>query len=172
MKKSIAVVGLSAIVASIVAADADAGPGTSTGSSANRGVTRQSVLATKIVGKITVPAPPTGELAGFACSNIIVTATSKEHLPPPGPNAFTVPKWERSIQATGTYSSGFCNYSLVVPGNSAFYLTAGGSGNFACHYIGTYIAPSGAGLGPITVAHLSSKTQDFSITAPFCGYIN
>lgn len=167
MKKVLALTVMSVLFAGVIATHAGADvPRTSRPTSA-------VLQATKITGTFTVPAPPTGELAGFACSNIYVSATSKDTLPSTGDmNLNPTPKWSRGVAATGTYSSGHCSYSIVVPANSAFYLNTGTSGTFACSYVSAWLGPTGAALGPITVPLSTTKTQNFAVTHVVCEFIN
>ena len=48
------------------------------------------ILATRVAGKITLP-KQSGKLAGFACANVTVVATSKDLLPH-APNEFSQPQ--------------------------------------------------------------------------------
>ena len=129
-------------------------------------------LRTKVAGTIAVPAPPTGNLAGFGCGNITMTATSKEYLAPPPGGIFGAPKWTRSAVATGTYGSGSCSYSIPVPHNSDFYLTASGSGNFTCHVVSTWLGAQGYPVGPIKAPLAGTKTQNLSISKVSCDFIH
>ena len=99
------------------------------------------ILATRVTGKITLPAQ-TGKLQKFACANVTVVATSRDLLPH-APNEFGQPKWVRTGKAK--MIAGQCRYSINVPPNSAFYLTAGGHGRgFACTSIDVFLTPTGA----------------------------
>ncbi len=166
MKKALTLAAMATFLPSTIASHADAG-----NPPRSRPDLSQFML-TQVAGTFTVPAPPTGELTGFACSNIQITATSKDSNPPPSPNAFASPKWTRTTTAKGTYASGSCSYSMVVPAGSAFYLSASGVGQYACHYIATWIGPTGTTVGPITVPLATTKTQNFAITKVSCEYIN
>lgn len=167
MKKLLSLAALSAVsalVAGIFTSDAHADP--------RIAPSVASLLATRITGTFTVPAVQTGALANFACSNIHITATSKETIPPPPGGLFSTPKWTRSVAATGTYSSGKCSYSLSVPSGSEFYLSTGSGGSFACNYVGVWLGPTGAAIGPYSVALGMTRTQNFEVTRVTCEFIN
>jgi hypothetical protein len=136
-------------------------------------------VITTIKGEISVPAqfssgnygngPVSLGQAGFGCSNIVVVANSKETKPKP-PNAgdfyFPVPVWTKSVQATGNFASGKCNYSLAVPGDQQFGLVAGTTGQFNCDSIMM-------GFGNTTptwqtVPKGTIKTDNLSISAITC----
>jgi hypothetical protein len=119
------------------------------------------ILATRVTGKIALPAQ-SGKLKRFACANVTVVATSKDLLPH-GPNEFGQPKWVQTGKATGR-----CTYSIIVPPNSLFYLTAGGHGPFACTSIDVYITPTGAALGPIHVGLGKTRTVNLSVKKVTC----
>lgn len=164
MNKALLLTAITAVVAGFLSTDAQADPRIRPALS--------TIASTRIVGTINVPAPPTGELAGFACPNLYVSATSKDTIPPPPGGLFSTPKWTRGVAATGTYSSGKCSYSMVVPGNSEFYLNVSGNGSFACSYVATWVGPTGAAVGPISVQIGTSKTQNLDVTKVLCEYIN
>lgn len=128
-------------------------------------------FATVVKGTIAVPPAQTGALAGFGCGNIMVSATSQATNPPPPGGLFSSPKWTRSVAATGNYASGQCSYSMYVPGGSAFFLDAGGHGNFNCDVIPTYVGPTGAAIGPVTVPFATTKIENFGITKVLCEVI-
>jgi hypothetical protein len=142
--------------------------------SADLGVVNPQILrffSTTVKGTISVPGAPGGPLNGFACGNITVNATSKDMKPPAPGSIFSSPKWTRSATATGNYASGTCSYSLAVPGGSAFYLDAGGHGNFACDVVETWVGPQGAAIGPISVPLGTAKQENFTITKVVCEII-
>ena len=123
------------------------------------------ILATRVTGKITLPAQ-TGKLQKFACANITVVATSKDLLPH-APNEFSQPKWVRTSKAR--MIAGQCTYSINVPPNSLFYLTAGGHGRgFACTSIGVSLTPRGAALGPMGVWLGATKKVDLLVRKVTC----
>jgi hypothetical protein len=73
------------------------------------------LIVPNMTGTITVtPATPAAPLQGFACSDLVVYATSHAGTPPAPGVPFT-PKWTRHVHASGTWSSGTCSYSLFVP---------------------------------------------------------
>jgi len=106
------------------------------------------LMVTTIKGEITVPStfssgnygngPVALGQGGFGCSNIVVIANSKEMKPrPPGTTGFYIdqPVWTKSVNASGSYASGKCSYSMVVPGDQQFSLNAGTNGSFDCSVI-------------------------------------
>ncbi len=169
MKKIIALTAMSASLAGVIATHAGADV-PRTGATAAKGTIAQ-VLGTKIAGTFTVPTSLSSELAGFACSNIYIGATSKDTIPPPPGSTFATPKWTRGAAATGTYSSGKCSYSFTVPSNSPFYLNTGVSGNFLCGYMQAWIGTTGAAIGPISVPLGTTKTQNFAVTKVVCDWV-
>ena len=116
-------------------------------------------FATRVTGTISVPGAQSGALSGLGCTNILVTAQSTKM------NGF-FPAWTRTANASGTYSSGKCSYTVYVPAGNAFQLEANGHGNFACDVIAGMVDP--ATLGPYTVASGQSKTVDFKIKSFNC----
>jgi hypothetical protein len=106
---------------------------------------------TTIKGDITVPAPSTftgsgygtpAMIANFQCSNLIISASSKEMKPRPANyTGFWIdqPVWVHSAVATGTWSSGKCSYSINVPGGKEFQLVAGHQGGFSCSTIDIFV---------------------------------
>ncbi len=165
MKKLMAVVAPAAILASIVATDAS-------DAQAEVPINPQIVrfFATTVHGTITVPAAPGAPLAGFNCGNMTIVATSKDTYTAPGA-IFASPKWTRHAAATGNWGSGSCSYSLNVPGGSAFFLNASGQGSFGCDVIETWVGPTGAAVGPITVPFATSKVESFGISRVTCEVI-
>jgi hypothetical protein len=159
MKKLLALAAPAALLAAVVASDA------------NAEIPVRPVMppirffATTVQGSFTVPANP--GLPNFGCGNITVTATSKDTYTPPGA-LFATPKWTRHVVASGNYAAGSCSYSMAVPGNSAFYLDASGGGSYACDVIETWVGPSGAAVGPYSVAFGGSATENFAITRVQC----
>ena len=135
--------------------------------------TMAKILATRIEGTITVPAQ-TGKLEKFGCANVTVIATSKE-LVPHAPNEFGVPKWVRTGNAK--IIAGKCKYSIVVPPNKLFYLTAHGHGRgFACTSIDVWLSPvpvspnlpMGAPIGPIAVPFGQTRRMDVAVRKVKC----
>ena len=124
------------------------------------------ILATRVAGTIALPAQ-TGNLKKFACANVTVVATSTE-LGPHAPNEFTQPKWVRTGKAK--MIAGRCTYSINVPPNSAFYLTASGHGKFACAWIDVVLTtPMGVALpGPIQVGLGNTRTVNPSVKKVTC----
>ncbi len=126
------------------------------------------ILATRITGTIVLP-KQSGKLAGFACANITVVATSKDLLPH-DPNQFGQPKWVRTGKAK--MIGGQCRYSINVPPSSAFYLTAGGHGRgFACTSIDVFLTPTGAALGPVSVPLGIKRTFDLVVKKVTCNML-
>ena len=119
------------------------------------------ILATRVAGKITLP-EQSGKLAGFACANVTVVATSKDLLPH-APNEFSQPKWVRTGKAR--MIAGQCTYSINVPPNSAFYMTAGGQGRFACTSIGVLLTDF---LLPMAVPLGRTKTVNLVVRKVTC----
>ena len=119
------------------------------------------ILATRVAGKITLP-KQSGKLAGFACANVTVVATSKD-LRPHAPNEFSQPKWMRTGKAR--MINGQCTYSINVPPSSAFYLSAGGQGRFACTSIGVSLTGS---LGPMAVPFGTTRTANLVVAKVTC----
>jgi len=116
-------------------------------------------FGTIVTGTVTVPGAQSGPLAGLDnCNQVVIGATSTKL------NGF-VPQWTRTTNATGTYSTGKCTYSMYVPGNSAFVLSANGHGNV----IPGFTTPTN--VGPITVPALTTKTVDFKIDSFQCEVI-
>lgn len=165
MKKLLGIMFAAALTTGAVASDVTAQ--TYTGSP-----TVLQYVNTKVAGTINVPAPPGGALSGFACGNLAVTATSKDHHPVKPGQTFSAPKWTRTVKATGTYSSGKCSYSIGVPSKSDFFITANGEGNYACHYVATWIGSQGAAIGPIQVPLGTTRTQNFTISKVSCEFIH
>lgn len=130
---------------------------------------------TTVKGAIKVGAVPvpTGALAGWNCDDLVVSAESKEQVPPAPGNLFSTPKWSRSVKATGNWASGTCSFSINVVPNSAFFVTVGpASKDYPCDYIGGLgLAPSSSPL--ITVPKGTSKsTPDFVASGhPTCSFI-
>jgi hypothetical protein len=122
-------------------------------------------VATNVHGTITVnPSQASGALAGFNCANLTIVATSKEYNPAP-PGMFSTPKWIRTANATGSWASGQCSYSIVVPGNQQFGLTAAGNGNFDCAVIGVGLAGTPAYQ---SVPKGTQKVDNMSVTGLSC----
>jgi hypothetical protein len=122
-------------------------------------------INTNVHGTITVtPSQASGDLAGFQCSNLTIVATSKEYNPAP-PGVFASPKWTRTANATGSWASGQCSYSIVVPGGQQFGLTAGGNGNFDCSVIA--VGLSGTPQYQ-TVAKGTQKVDNMTVTMLSC----
>lgn len=131
----------------------------------------QRFQITRVQGEITVPAAfstigwaSPAALNGFGCANLLVTATSKAQQPNTG--GPSIPEWTRSASATGTWASGKCSYTLVVPPASDFNLHTGPIGtDWACDNIlisgGTTpfqsVTPKGA-----------TKTQNLAIAKVTC----
>jgi hypothetical protein len=127
------------------------------------------LLSTKVIGTITMPAPPAGTLANFQCSDVVVGAFSNEFTNPAPGDLMGTYKWTRVVKATGTISTGKCTYSMRIPPNSPFTIQLNGDlGNYNCHFIGLNHAPSGT----ITVPLASTKTKNFTVTGYNCGFLN
>jgi hypothetical protein len=121
------------------------------------------LLTTQVTGAIAIPAQ-SGKLKGFTCANITVVATSRDLLPH-APNEFGAPKWVRIGKAK--MIAGVCRYSIIVPPNSVFYLTAGGHGRgFACAFIDVLLNPSA--LGPHMVPLGMKKTVNLQVKKVTC----
>lgn len=134
---------------------------------------------TTIKGEITVPSSfsssaygQASSLANFQCSNLVIIATSKEMQPlppaPPGTFQMPVPVWTRSVNATGTWSSGKCSYSMAVRPDSQFGLSAGTTGNFNCDQI---LAPLANTPTYQTVPRGTTKTDNVTVTKVECTVI-
>jgi hypothetical protein len=158
MKKILALAAPAALLSIIAATDASA-----ENIRFNPGIYR--FFATTVTGKISLPNVTDSSLTGFGCSNVSVTATSKD-MKPPAPGAlFSSPKWIRSANASVV--NGECHYSInVVPG-SAFFLTTSGHGNYHCDVVET-VMPSNGYVGPVTVPFNTTKTENLSITGVVC----
>ena len=61
--------------------------------------------------------------------------------------------------------AGECRYSINVPPSSAFYLTAGGQGRFACTSIGVLLTDF---LGPMAVPLGRTKTVNLVVRKVTC----
>jgi hypothetical protein len=120
------------------------------------------ILATRVAGKITFAAQSV-KLAGFACANITVVATSKDLLTH-APDEFSQPKWVRTGKAR--MIAGQCTYSINVPPNSAFYLSAGGQGRFACTFIGVSLSPTFPAF--MSVPPGTTRTVDLVVVKVTC----
>jgi hypothetical protein len=125
------------------------------------------IFATWVTGKITLPAQ-SGKLKRFACANITIVATSKDLLPH-DPNEFGQPRWVRTGKARMINRQ--CTYSINVPPNSAFYLTAGGHGRFACTSIGVSLTRAGAALGPMSVPFGITRTVNLVVEKVTCNML-
>lgn len=134
---------------------------------------------TIIKGEITVPStfssgnygngPVALGQGGFGCSNIVVTANSKETKPkPPNAGDFYMPQpvWTKSATATGNYASGKCSYSLAVPGDQQFGLVAGTAGQFSCDQI--MLGFGGSTPQWQTVPKGTTKIDNLNISAITC----
>lgn len=122
-------------------------------------------FATQIKGTITVPAAAaTGNLAGFKCSDMIITATSKEYNTAPA-GVFASPKWTRSAAATGNWAAGQCSYSIIVPHSQQFALTAGTMGPYDCAVV--QIALSGTPQWQ-SVPKGTTKTDNMTVSSMTC----
>jgi hypothetical protein len=165
--------------------DASAGPTTTQNGQAPAPTVQaapKTPLKTVIKGDITVPStfsssgqgngPVSLGQGGFGCSNIVITANSKEKQPkPPGTTGFYVeqPVWSRTVNATGTYSSGKCSYSLSVPGDKEFGLYAGTSGDFPlCQAITVAISNSTPTWQ--TVPRFTTKVDNLTAAYIDCWY--
>jgi hypothetical protein len=129
-------------------------------------------VGTRIQGEITVPAQFTGEnygqassLNGFQCSNLVIIAESTEMVPPTGGGFSVQHVWTRSVNATGTWSSGKCQYSMYVKPDSSFGLVAGSNGNWSCDVVqmGLSGTPSAQ-----KVPKGTTKTDNITITKVAC----
>ena len=126
------------------------------------------ILSTRVEGTIALPAQ-TGKLEKFACANVTVVATSKDLLPH-APNEFGQPKWVRAGKAK--MIAGQCRYSINVPPNSTFYLTAGGHGRgFACTSIDVLLTHSGQALGGYQVGLGKTRTVNLSVRKVTCNML-
>jgi hypothetical protein len=126
------------------------------------------LVASTVKGTITVPVNPGQGLTGFKCENLVVFATSKDQTTPPEGGGFSSPKWTRHTLASGNWASGSCSYAMIVPANSAFVLSANGSGPFECDVIPAFTTGTG---GWLTVAKAGSKMQNFTISSLKCEII-
>ena len=127
MKKFSALLLGSVILGLGVASNASAGEPPPQARAINPAVIAQFVNWTWAKGTIKVPVgAATGQLAGLTCADITVTATSQDQKPPPPGGLFSSPKWQHSVHATGTWSSGSCTYAVtVVPGIGSSGLNEG-----------------------------------------------
>jgi hypothetical protein len=167
MKRLVALVPSVAIIAAVLGADsvAVAQLPHSTG-------VKQAVALTRITGRITVPALTDAEFTNpankFGCDNITVVVTSKDVIPPPPGGFQSTPKWIKSVTATGTYSAGYCSYTVNVPSSSAFYVTTGSNNEFGCSVV-YVVSPN---VGPYTLAKGTTKTQNLAVSSVQCAYLN
>lgn len=135
-------------------------------------------VITSIKGEITVPAtfssgnygngPVALGQGGFGCGNLVMIANSKEVKPrPPGYTGFWIdqPVWTRGANATGTWSSGKCNYSIAVPAEQQFYLTAGTNGSWDCSVVQLEVTNTPSYQ---SVAKGTSKTDNVTIPKVTC----
>ena len=130
---------------------------------------------TTIKGELTVPKEFSGSgygnassLANFQCSNLVVIANSKETKPrPAGYTGFWMdpPVWTRSVNATGTWASGKCNYSMSVPGGKEFNLTAGTNGDFNCSVVQVSVTNTPAWQ---SVPFGTTKVDNITVTKVDC----
>lgn len=110
-------------------------------------------------------------LKNFNCSNLVITATSTEMKPkPPGQTGFwpPTPMWTKSANATGSWSSGKCNYTIVVPADKPFRLVGGTSGSFSCSNIDVFVTDTPSSQ---TVPKSTTKTDDLTVTKVNCNVI-
>jgi hypothetical protein len=131
---------------------------------------------TYVKGDITVPPVSAveyhnyatqGSLNNLQCSNITVIATSKEIKPGTAGNfGGGVPLWTKQVQATGTYSSGKCSYSMTITAGKEFYLSAGTSGDLPC-LVQFVSDPSPV----MTVPFGTTKVENLSIGTVMCTVI-
>ncbi len=128
---------------------------------------RLTTADTGIKGTIKVPAPATsGPFVGFGCANLVVNANSKAKTGP----LSSKPVWTRSQKATGTYSSGTCSYTLVVPASPHEFTMAVGVSFIpkAPQHCALSVAVA-KGLGGLwTVPQNTWKTNNFSVTSLVC----
>jgi hypothetical protein len=135
----------------------------------------QVLALSMIKGEIKLPAAfsasgygNVNSLKNFNCSNLVITATSTEMKPrPPGHTGFwpPTPIWTKSANATGSWSSGKCNYSIVVPADKPFRLVGGTSGSFSCSTIEVFVTETPSSQ---TVPKSTTKTDDLTITKVSC----
>lgn len=138
-------------------------------------------VTTTIKGEITVPStfssanygngPVALGQAGFGCGNLVIVANSKATKPrPPNFSGLWIdqPVWSHSVQATGTWSSGKCSYSLPVAGDQEFSLTAGTSGNFGCTSIDVTVTNTPAWQ---SVPKGTTKTDNITVSRVTCTVI-
>jgi len=117
-----------------------------------------------VKGNITIPASAiTGDYASIQCNQIQVVATSKDMTSCTG-DGFCIPqpKWTRHVNAVGSISSGSCSYTLSVPANAQFAISA--SSNYAPMCGWTYPQTSGTGSW-MSVNYKETKTQNFKINS-------
>jgi hypothetical protein len=131
---------------------------------------------TYVKGEITVPpvsqiqyhnyATP-GSLSGIQCSNIVAIASSKEQKPPPPGGFVSGPVWTKSVQATGTYSTGKCSYIMTIPAApKEFSMSVGFMGEHTCT-----VQFTGAGTPYISVPFGTTKVENFSAGEVWCTVI-
>jgi hypothetical protein len=120
---------------------------------------------TYVKGTIKVPPPPTGDLTGFNCGDLMVTSSSTTMVQG---SLFQTPKWTRSAVATGNWAAGSCSYSMAVPPGQAFNMAVGSSmvqPVLKCYLVGLNGNLQAAN---ITVPFNTTKVQDFSVTGVTC----
>lgn len=178
MKKSsffvaAAVVGLVGIVAQSQTAQAEvsARPGPVViGTVAPPNFVLSTVKGVIKTGQAPLPGAP---LTGFNCDDLYVSATSKEQVPPAPGNLFSTPKWTRGAKATGSWASGQCTFTVIVPPNTEFYVQVSPSNkDYPCDYItGMTITPGASPMMSVPKGQ-SKNTPDFVAQGkPACGYI-
>jgi hypothetical protein len=134
------------------------------------------VVVTAMKGTIKVPAvAASGPFVGFGCANLVVRADSKAMTTAPPGATFFVPQpvWSRYHNATGTYASGACSYTLIVPASPHEFTMAVGVSFIptAPQHCDIEDAPA-TGLGGYwTVPKGTTKTNNFVVTELRCQVI-
>src|SRR5688572_24943327 len=100
---------------------------------------------TALRGKITTLNPPPSSFGFIKCENVVLVAYSKEQAASGGP------KWRKTAVATGTWSTGTCNYVLPVQANSEFYVFMAGYHTTQSPYAIDFQYTSDAGSSTLTI---------------------
>jgi hypothetical protein len=125
------------------------------------------IKPTLVEGTIAVPVISDKRLAGFSCSELVVTATSRDAGAMPPGGFMKAPKWTRTAVATGDWTTGHCKYVMQVPARSAFFLSATGH-NDKFPSCGIILAETAGVDGAVTVEPQKTKIENMRLSGLVC----